>query len=176
MIQKQPKQTSRVTVLHTALKQKVVVSRLWSVYNITGSDGPVDPKKPRGPKWASGFPFRSVIQLMTNFPWKEADKDAQLCPPSRRARPQMHPTSILKDFKILSSKATWQLAVLFCNRMVEGATSEKRLQICGDVLRTQETPSAHFYVLPQDIHPVSPEPALPASPYTALMFYIYQIT
>lgn len=40
-----------------------------------------------------------VIQLMTNFPWKEADEDAELCPPpGLQERPQMHPTSILKDF------------------------------------------------------------------------------
>lgn len=39
-----------------------------------------------------------VIQLMTNFPWTEADEDAELCPPGLQERPQMHPTSILKDF------------------------------------------------------------------------------
>lgn len=40
-----------------------------------------------------------VIQLMTNFPWKEADGMLSSAPPpGLQERPQMHPTSILKDF------------------------------------------------------------------------------
>lgn len=39
-----------------------------------------------------------VIQLMTNFPWKEADEDAELCPPRPPGAPTNASNQHLKRF------------------------------------------------------------------------------